>query len=51
MDDLTVTTTSVPGCRWILQGLEKIITWALMCFKPVKSRPLVLKRGKVTDKF
>lgn len=51
MDDLTVTTTSVPGCRWILQGLEKIITWARMCFKPAKSRSLVLKRGKVTDKF
>lgn len=28
MDDLTITTTSVPGSRWILQGLEKLITWA-----------------------
>ncbi len=35
MDDLTVTTTSVPGCRWILQGLEKLISWARMSFKPV----------------
>lgn len=51
MDDLTVTTTSVPGSRWILQGLEKLIVWARMSFKPVKSRSLVLKRGKVTDKF
>lgn len=25
MDDLTVTTESVPGGRWILQGLEKLI--------------------------
>ncbi|KAI4887728.1 hypothetical protein NFI96_005940 [Prochilodus magdalenae] len=51
MDDLTVTTTSVPGCRWILQGLERLITWARMDFKPVKSRSLVLRKGKVTDKF
>ncbi|XP_049324773.1 uncharacterized protein LOC125789951 [Astyanax mexicanus] len=51
MDDLTVTTTSVPGCRWILQGLEKLISWARMSFKPSKSRSMVLKRGKVLDKF
>ncbi|XP_048863711.1 uncharacterized protein LOC125738598 [Brienomyrus brachyistius] len=51
MDDLTVTTTSVPGCRWILQGLEKLICWARMSFKPIKSRSMVLKRGKVVDKF
>ncbi|KAI4876470.1 hypothetical protein NFI96_017397 [Prochilodus magdalenae] len=51
MDDLTVTTTSVPGCRWILQGLEKLISWARMSFKPSKSRSMVLKRGKVVDKF
>lgn len=51
MDDLTVTTTSVPGSRWILQGLEKLITWARMSFKPAKSRSLVLKRGKVVDRF
>ncbi|XP_053176235.1 uncharacterized protein LOC128359949 [Scomber japonicus] len=51
MDDLTVTTTSVPGCRWILQGLEKLTTWARMRFKPEKSRSLVLKGGKVTDRF
>ena len=51
MDDLRVTTTSVPGCRWILQGLEKLIRWARMSFKPTKSRSMVLKRGKVVDKF
>ncbi|XP_053170226.1 uncharacterized protein LOC128354001 [Scomber japonicus] len=51
MDDLTVTTTSVPGCRWILQGLEKLTTWARMRFKPEKSRSLVLKGGKVIDRF
>lgn len=51
MDDLTVTTESVPGCRWILHGLERLTTWARMHFKPEKSRSLVLKRGKVTDRF
>lgn len=25
MDDLTVTTESVPGARWILKGLEKLM--------------------------
>ena len=48
---MRVTTTSVPGCRWILQGLEKLIRWARMSFKPTKSRSMVLKRGKVVDKF
>ncbi|KAK0146299.1 hypothetical protein N1851_014401 [Merluccius polli] len=50
MDDLTVT-TAAPGARWILQGLESIMAWACMSFKPAKSRSLVLKKGKVTDKF
>ncbi len=51
MDDLTVTTSSVPGCRWILQGLEHLISWARMDFKPAKSRSLVVRKGKVTDQF
>ncbi|XP_075893028.1 uncharacterized protein LOC142895694, partial [Nelusetta ayraudi] len=51
MDDLTITTISVPGSRWILQGLERLMTWARMSFKPSKSRFMVLKRGKVADKF
>ncbi|KAJ3582251.1 hypothetical protein NHX12_015695 [Muraenolepis orangiensis] len=28
MDDLTVMTESVPGCRWILKGLEELVEWA-----------------------
>lgn len=44
MDDLTVTTTSVMGCRWILQGLEHLL-------KPAKSRSLVVKRGTVREQF
>ncbi|KAJ8014697.1 hypothetical protein DPEC_G00018340 [Dallia pectoralis] len=51
MDDLTVTTLHVPGARWILKGLEEMTTWARMSFKPTKSRSLVLKKGKVTNKF
>ncbi|KAK0135126.1 hypothetical protein N1851_029059 [Merluccius polli] len=48
--------SSAPGptkclTRWILQGLEKLIGWARMSFKPTKSRSMVLKRGKVVDKF
>ena len=50
MDDLTVTTTSVMGGRWLLKGLERNMTWARMYFKPAKSRSLVLKKGKVMEK-
>ncbi len=46
-----VTAPSVPGCRWLLGGLEKLITWARMSFKPAKSRSLVLKKGRVVDQF
>ncbi len=51
MDDLTVTAASVPECRWLLQGLQRLILWARMSFKPAKSRSLVLKKGKVVDRF
>ncbi len=51
MDDLTVTTTAIPGARWILQGLERLMSWARMCFNPAKSKSLVPKKGKVTDRF
>ena len=50
MDDLSVTTTSVMGSRWLLKGLERNMTWARMYFKPAKSRSLVLKKGKVMEK-
>lgn len=35
VDDLTVT-RKVPGSRWILQGLCRLVIWALMCFKLLK---------------
>jgi len=44
MYDLSVMTTSVPGSRWILKGLEEMITWACMSLK-------FLRKGKTTDKF
>ena len=47
MDDITVTTSSVIGCKWIVRGLEKLIVWARMRFKPGKSRSLVLQKGKI----
>lgn len=47
MDNLTVT-SSVPGSRWILQGLEKLVSWSRMSFKV---KVPMLKKGKVVDKF
>ena len=51
IDDLQVTTESVQGCRWILKGLETMVKWARMHFKPEKSRSMVLKKGKVEEKI
>lgn len=35
----------------MLQGLEELINWSQMDFKPAKPRALVMRKGKVTDKF
>lgn len=51
MDDMTVTARSVIEGRWMLEDLDRAFTWARMSFKPAKSRSLVLKRGKVEDRF
>ena len=51
MDDLTVTTTSVMGCRWILCSLEKLVAWARMKFKSAKSWLFVMKKRKTADNF
>lgn len=51
MDDLKITARSVPEGRWILEDLCKIIAGARMEFKPSKSRSLVLKKGRVQDRF
>lgn len=34
-----------------MTGLERLLGWARMSFKPTKSRSLVLKKGRVADKF
>ena len=47
MDNITVTTSSVIGCKWIVRSLEKLIVWVHMRFKPGKSRSLVLQKGKI----
>lgn len=48
-DDMTLTTTSVIGPRWLLKGIEKLITWARMSFNASKSRSFVLKKGILTE--
>merc|ERR1711894_714959 len=50
MDDMTVTAKSVVEGRWMLEDLEKLISWARMRFKPAKSRSLVLQKGKVQER-
>ena len=47
MDDMTLTTKTVIEAKWTLQELETAITWARMKVKPIKSRSLVIKNGKV----
>ena len=49
MDDLTVTMTSVPGSRWILKGLEELITWARMIFKLSVQIPGAKDRQNLTQ--
>ncbi|XP_053389443.1 uncharacterized protein LOC128552430 [Mercenaria mercenaria] len=51
MDDMTVTTETHVQARWILRALDETATWAHMTFKPKKSRCLVIRKGKVTDRF
>ena len=52
MDDLTVTTTTTHvQARWVLGALEDTVTWARMEFKPNKSRCLIIKKGRLTERF
>lgn len=46
MDDLTVTPTSVSGCRWLLRGLERLINWTRMTFKPGQIQNPGLEEGE-----
>ncbi|XP_060589960.1 uncharacterized protein LOC132745155 [Ruditapes philippinarum] len=51
MDDMTITTETHIQARWILHALDETVSWARMLFKPRKSRCLVVRKGKVTDRF
>ena len=51
IDDLTLTTEIYVQARWLLSALEETATWARMKFKPTKSRSLIIKKCKQTDKF
>ncbi len=50
MDDLTITTTTHVQEGWILAQLGKMVTWARMTFKAIKSRSLVIRQGKMTNR-
>ena len=50
MDDMTITTTSTIGARWVLKGIGKLVTWARMSFNALKSWSLVLKKGIAMEK-
>lgn len=50
MSDITITTKSAAGTRWILEGLEQLMEWARMQFKQKDSRNPGLRQGKVDDK-
>lgn len=51
MGDLIITITSVPESRSILQGLQRLITWARMSNRLSKSKSMVLTKGKVIEKL
>ena len=51
MDDFTITTTTHIQAGWVLRAMEETATWAQMKFKPSKSRCLVVKKGKITQRF
>ena len=51
MNGLIITTTTHVQAGWVLGAKEETATWARMKFKPSKSRCLVVKKGKITQRF
>jgi len=51
MDDLTLTSTTHVQARWMLTALTDVASLARMKFKAAKSRSLIIKKGKPTDRF
>ena len=49
MDDMTMTARSIVECRWMIEDLEKLVSWARMEINPAKSRTLVLEKGRVLN--
>ena len=52
MDDLaiTITTTHIQA-RLVLRAQEETVTWARMEFKPMKSRCMIIKKGRLIERF
>jgi len=51
MGGLTLTTTANMQAIWMLPALTDVALWARMKFKAGKSRSLIIKKGKTTDRF
>ena len=51
INDLTLTTETHMQARWMLSVLEETANWARMIFKPNKSRSLIIRKDKQTDRF
>ena len=51
MDNLTATTTNNVEVKWVLTILDHMETWDRMKFKPKKYRYVVIRKGKVTNRF
>ena len=50
MDDLTHLNPSTEAVETILSKLEQLMDWGRMKFKAKKSRSLVIRRGKLTNR-
>ena len=49
MDDITILTASVLCAKTVLSKVNELMQWSKMKIKPMKSRSLVMERGKVAD--
>lgn len=49
MDDITIVTSSVESATLVLSKVNDFMRWSKMRIKPVKSRSLIVERGKVKD--
>lgn len=47
MDNMTITTTSATGARWLQKGIEKLVTWDRTSFNPLEIKVVRLKKRKI----